>query len=219
MVREAEELFGFIAHNSPVGIYFIQDDRFLYVNPALARIFGYEPEELVDKVNPLDLVHPKDRNLVRAKIQQRLRGEVVHVHYEFRGVRKNGEVVYCEVFGSRMEMDGEPVIVGTLLDITRRKETEERLLWELGVKTAITGISRIMVSLSSTIEDIAEVVLDKARAITGSPHGFASVIDPSTEEEVRIVVTRAAKGCGMPVEEKVAFAKGMEGILVYGGMP
>ncbi len=205
-------LFKFIADHSPVGIYFFADHRFLYVNPALARIFGYTPEEIVGKLGPLDLTHPDDRPLVKLKIQQRIRGETEHVHYEFRGLRKDGEVIFCEALGSRVEHEGKAAIVGTLLDVTGRRKMEEKLWWELGVKSAISEISRTMVALSSTIEEIAKVVLDKAMALTGSPHGFASVIDPSTGKDMRLVITGGMKGCSLSVEGKmVAFSKGKDG--------
>ena len=205
-------LFRFIADHSPVGIYFLEGDRFIYVNPALARIFGYTPQEIVGKLGPLDITHPDDRSLVELKIRQRIRGDVKHVRYEFRGVRKDGEVIFCEALGSRVEHEGRPAIVGTLLDVTGRKRMEEKLWWELGVKSAISEISRTMVALSSSVEEIAEVVLDRARALTGSPHGFASVIDPSTGNDVRLVITEGMKGCSLSIEGKSkAFSKGKDG--------
>ncbi len=209
---ETEGLFRFIADHSPVGIYFFKDNRFVYVNPTLAHIFGYTPEEIVGKLGPLDLTHPEDRHLVRLKIHQRLRGGAEHVRYEFRGVRKDGRTIYCEALGSRVEVEGGPAIVGTLIDVTERKKMEEKLWWELGVKSSISDIARIMVALSSSVEEIAEVVLDKAQALTGSPHGFASVIDPATGGDMRIVVTEAMKGCSLAArEKKAAFARGKDG--------
>ena len=38
------------------GVYIVQDDRFQYVNPALAKIFGYTPETIVGQKGSLDLV-------------------------------------------------------------------------------------------------------------------------------------------------------------------
>ncbi len=213
MGTETERLFRFIADHSPVGIYFFRDNRFVYVNPALASIFGYTPEEIVGRLGPLDLTHPEDRHLVMLKIHQRLRGDVEHVRYEFRGIRKDGTTIYCEVLGSRVEMGGGLAIVGTLIDVTERKKMEERLRWELEVKSAISDIARVMVAFSSSMEEIAGVVLDRARALTGSPHGFASVIDPDEKGEVRLVTTGAMDDCRMTQKDKsVAFSRGRDGL-------
>jgi hypothetical protein len=49
------------------------------------------------------------------------------IHYSFRGVRKDGEVVDVEVLGNRTEIGGEPAVVGMVLDVTDRKRTAEML--------------------------------------------------------------------------------------------
>ncbi len=116
-----------IVNNAIVGVFLFQDDKFWYVNPALAKIFGYQPEEIMEKLGPLDLTHPDHRNLVTKQIQRRLRGEVEHARYTFRGLRKDGSSVYCEVFGSRINYRERPAIVGTLVDITKRRKAEEAL--------------------------------------------------------------------------------------------
>jgi PAS domain S-box-containing protein/putative nucleotidyltransferase with HDIG domain len=45
---------------------------------------------------------------------------------------------------------------------------------------AYLDISRVLIDYSSTIEEIAEVFLDKAKALTGSRFGFVNTIDPDT---------------------------------------
>ena len=59
--REGDDLFRVAVENSQVGFYVLREDSFLYVNQALADLFGYEREELQRDVKPMDLVHPEDR--------------------------------------------------------------------------------------------------------------------------------------------------------------
>lgn len=124
---ESEAKFRRLAEKSLVGIYLIQDGIFKYVNPRLAEIFGYSPEELTDKKGPRDLVIPEDVQLVEENIRKRISGEVESVHYTFRGTRKDGGIIYGEVYGSRTEYHNKPAIVGTVLDITERVRAEETL--------------------------------------------------------------------------------------------
>lgn len=126
-LRESEERFRLLAESSLVGIYLFQDDRFVYVNPALAAIFGYTVDEIVGKLSPFDLTHPDDRPLVRQNIRRRIGEEVQSLRYEFRGLRKDGTVVYLESHGGRLEYRNRPAILGTLVDITERKQIEEAL--------------------------------------------------------------------------------------------
>jgi two-component system, sporulation sensor kinase E len=43
----AELKFRTIADRSMVGIYIVQEGKFVYVNPRFAEVFGYTPEELI----------------------------------------------------------------------------------------------------------------------------------------------------------------------------
>lgn len=71
---QSEERFRVAAEGALVGIYIIGDDKLRYVNPVMAHLFGYEPEELIETVTPLELVHPEDRCGVAERMQRRLSG-------------------------------------------------------------------------------------------------------------------------------------------------
>jgi len=138
-LREAEKTFRILTENCPVGIYLFQDNVFKYVNPAFARIFGYNIHELVGKKGPRDLTYPDDWSIVEKNIKDRLTGKADFVHYTFRGMRREGEIFDAEVFGSRVIHQGRPAIMGTLLDITERKKYE-KMLQELARKDHLTGL-------------------------------------------------------------------------------
>jgi len=127
-LQESERKFKNLAEKSVVGIYVIQDDVFKYVNAKLAEILGYKPEELIGKADPEKVVHPEDWPMVRDNIQNRISGKVESIHSEFRGIRKNGEIYYAEVYGSATVYEDKPAVIGTLLDITERKKTEQMLI-------------------------------------------------------------------------------------------
>jgi two-component system cell cycle sensor histidine kinase/response regulator CckA len=126
-LEESETRFRTVTENSLTGVYILQEGRFLYVNPAFTQIFGYSREEIEQHLNPLDTVHPDDRAMVAERIRRRLDGHVDAMHYLFRGVRKDGVVIHCEVLGRRIDYRGAPVIIGTILDVTERKRAEDAL--------------------------------------------------------------------------------------------
>ncbi|MBI5098331.1 MAG: PAS domain S-box protein [Nitrospirae bacterium] len=128
MLLESEEKFRNLAEQSLVGIYLVQDEKFRYVNPVLAEIFGYAVEELIDKKQTVDLVLPEDLPVVRENVRRRESGEVQSIHYDFRGRKKNGEIIYVDVYGSKTLYQGRPAVIGTLLDITGRKHAEDRIM-------------------------------------------------------------------------------------------
>ncbi len=127
-LRESEYKFRQIAEFSLVGIYLIQDGLFRYVNPKLAEIFGYKREEVIDKLGPQDVTPPDSFKAVNNNILKRLKGEIESVHYEFQGLTKDKRIIDVEVYGAISRYKGKPAVIGTLLDITKRKRIESELI-------------------------------------------------------------------------------------------
>ncbi len=146
--RQSEERFRLLAESSLAGIYIIQDQKFAYVNQSIASTFGYTVDEIVDRLGPLDLTHPDDRPIVVENIRRRVQGEVREVHYDFRGVRKDGSIIHVEVHGSRIEYKGKPAVIGTLVDITERTRAEEALRQsELRYRTVVANAPVVLWAL------------------------------------------------------------------------
>lgn len=55
---ETKELFQTLTESALTGIYLIQDERFRYVNPAAAKMFGYTVAEVVNNLSPFDVAIP-----------------------------------------------------------------------------------------------------------------------------------------------------------------
>jgi PAS domain S-box-containing protein len=122
----SQEQFRLLAEKALVGIYMLQAGKFVYVNPKITEITGYSQEELIG-ATVLDLVVPEDRARVAENIQKRIQGEVDTIQYTLRGIRKDGVQIDFEVLGSKTDLNGEPAIIGTILDITERKRSQEAL--------------------------------------------------------------------------------------------
>jgi len=126
-LQESEEKFRSFSEQSLVGIYLIEDSIFKYVNPKFAEIFGYTVEECLNDMPFHDLVHPDDIATVEEQVRKRAYGEAQSVQYTFRGIKKSGDIIHVEIFGSSISVKGESVVTGTMLDITDRKQAEEAL--------------------------------------------------------------------------------------------
>src|SRR2546423_15181450 len=96
--RVSDDKFRLLVEHSLVGIYVIQDDRFVYVNPMMAEIFGFSREELTS-APLLDFVFKEDRGLVGENVRKRIQGQVESIHYTLRAVRKDGSVIHIEAHG------------------------------------------------------------------------------------------------------------------------
>jgi PAS domain S-box-containing protein len=125
-IASAEEKFRSLVEYSLVGIYIIQNGKYVYANPKLEEIFGYSRMELIGR-DVLDLIDEEDRDMVIDNIQKRLNKEIHTIQYSFKGIKKDRTRILVEVRGTKMEYNGELAIIGTLHDITEQKRSEEAL--------------------------------------------------------------------------------------------
>ncbi len=113
---EAESKFRSLVEKSMVGVYIIQKNKITYSNPRQQQIFGYEENEYVEDF--LDLIVDEDREKVRANFSKALQGSLPSIRYSVRGKHKEGHIIDLDVFGSGTQFQGEPAVIGTLVDIT-----------------------------------------------------------------------------------------------------
>lgn len=123
----SEKKFRALVEQSLTGIYTFNKERFLYVNKQFCEMFGYSQNEIINKFKPTQLVVNEDGEITDENIEKRLSGEVDSVRYVIRGIRKDKKILWMEVHGTHLKLDGEDVIAGTVLDITERIHAENKI--------------------------------------------------------------------------------------------
>ncbi len=116
---ESAELAQALLRCAGTGVYIVQNGKFQYVNPLFLELTGYSEPELLGKYS-LDLVHPEDRETVRKKAIDSLKGGS-SLPYEYRFVKKNGEIIWVLEKVTSTEYKGKRATVGSFLDITELK--------------------------------------------------------------------------------------------------
>ncbi|RLA92573.1 MAG: hypothetical protein DRG83_22290, partial [Deltaproteobacteria bacterium] len=171
LLHEVQTQHRAIVEQPLVGSYILTEDGILHVNEALARMFGYQPEELIGKTDPLEGIHPDDRSMVAAQLQRRLVGISEYAHYTFRGLRKDGSVIHCEAFGRKIQVGDKTAIAGVVLNISDRRTLEEQLrksqkIEVLGQMAASVAhdYANFMTTIMSNIE-VAMLKLDENGAV------------------------------------------------------
>jgi PAS domain S-box-containing protein len=133
---KAEAKFKAIVEQSLVGFYIIHNEKFAYVNPQFAKIFGYTQDELIDSYAEV-VIHPGDRERFRENLRIQMEGEKETLHYEATGLMKTGETIWIEVFCHGTLGEKTKAIMGTILDITKRKKAEIQLMYEKDLSSSI----------------------------------------------------------------------------------
>jgi two-component system cell cycle sensor histidine kinase/response regulator CckA len=126
-LRTAEAKYRALVEQSLMGVYIMQNDRLVYVNPKAAELLGYTQQEMIDAASPYNFVHEQDRPLVIDQISRLDPGRLPSVQLAVRGVRKDGEVIQVEAFCSVTEYGNERAILTTVHDISDRVKLEDQL--------------------------------------------------------------------------------------------
>ncbi len=124
--RQAEELFRILADSSPLGVYILQEGKFVYTNPQFQKFTGYSESELAGK-NSLSLVFPEDREKVRENTVRALKG-FANMPCEFQIVTRSGEVRWALETVESVEYKGKQATIGSYQDITEHKKMQEQLI-------------------------------------------------------------------------------------------
>lgn len=149
-VREGEHRFRVMIEQSVGGAYMIQDDIFGYVNPRLASIFGYGSQELIGR-SILRIVAPGDRPMVEKNIRQGIRGDRESTACTFTGLRKDGSEVEIGAHGARITWNGRPAIVGSLQDISERRQAERQ------IRRHVTELERALQTTMNVVAMLGEL--------------------------------------------------------------
>ena len=178
-LRDSEELARGMLAAATTGIYFLQDGMFLYVNRLFEEISGYTSDELVGK-HSLDYVHPDDKKAVRIKAIEVLKGQSSSP-YEARLIRKDSGIVWVSDRVASIQYKGKRSVLGTLMDITERKQAEEEIRRYTRQLEALFNIGAT-VSQTLNPEELLDSVLDTVLMVMGVEVGGIFLLDKQTNK-------------------------------------
>lgn len=169
-LRESEERFRTVVENAPEGVFIQTNQRFAYLNPAAAELFGANsPEELLGRP-VIDRFHPEcyERNRERIRC---LNEERVHVPLmEHVYLKMDGSPFDVEVTAAPFTYENDRGAIVFFRDIGKRKrDDEERRRLEARLRqtqkmeaigTLAGGIAHDFNNILSAVIGYSEISLD-----------------------------------------------------------
>jgi len=173
-LRESEDRFRSVVENSHDSILIVDDNfRIIYVNDEVERLSGYSKQEMIGQ-DFRKFLAECSVPLVQDRYVRRLRGEGVPAQYEFKTLRKNGEIGDVEIKTSYIvDRHGKMRIIAQLLDVTERKRIEEERTRFEERLSALNAYGQSL-NMAKNMEEIYKLTLDATEKTLGFE--YASVL-------------------------------------------
>jgi len=164
----------------PLNINRLEDGRCVLINQAFTRATGYTEADLLGKIWTECSIWANSGDRQRFLDELRKEGEIHEFEAAFR--TKDGRILYGLASAALIDVDGVPHSVNITRDITRRKQTEDRLRDSLrqlrrAVETTIQVLGMILGMKDPYTAGHQRRVADLARAIATELHLPAGKIE------------------------------------------
>ncbi len=167
-----------------------------YRRPTWFETLGYDPADAANRDSSSLLADPLDVGRVAEVIRKYLDRQIPEYRVEFAMRTKERGIRWFQSRGrATWDADGVPVrLMGSTVDITERKQSEERL-------RALFEVSHA-VSLSHGVEHVLQVAVDAVRKVTGA--AFAEIRVARTGQHVRGTSPTVTKALALETERFAA---------------
>jgi two-component system cell cycle sensor histidine kinase/response regulator CckA len=234
-LTESEGRYSALVEWSPEALVVHRKGKFVFVNPAAVKMFAAgSSDDLVGR-SVLDLVHADSYGEAQARVNERGDSNARMPTIEVRIVRLDGASIDVEAVGTPIIYDGEPAVLGSMHDITERKEADlalraerdraqryldaaEVILLALDVQGRITLVNRYARSIFGWTEaellgrDFIEVCVP-ARIRDQTREKLSSVLSESDTSVINNAIVTSS-GEERMIEWRTTFLRDEEGRVV-----
>ncbi|MHB8578555.1 MAG: PAS domain-containing protein [Ignavibacteriaceae bacterium] len=187
---KAEEIahLGFLDWDLQTNEVFLSDE--VYKLYGLTRGSHFTTPELVTKV-----VHPDDLKYVSEKLMAAI-NENQDYNVDHRIVRPDGEIIWVQAQGELVkDQSGKPVeLLGTILDITLRKNAENSLSKSFQTLNTLYAISK-QLGISLNIEDVGAKILESLESLLKWQRGSIWLLNKDKNELQLIAHSKMGLEC------------------------
>lgn len=175
---EAESKYRSLVEESQVGVFIVQDQQVVYANNRFAEVFGYYLNEVIG-MNPQKLA--KNKEFMAEMLQKGINQEKEAVHFQFQGLKKDGQEIEADVYSSPTLFRGRRALIGSILDITKNIEYQQELKKARdSALEASRAKSEFLASMSHEIRTPMNAILGMTDLL------WESELEPEQREYLRI---------------------------------
>jgi PAS domain S-box-containing protein len=147
-----------------------------YVSPQVTRLYGYEPEGLVDNDGIWEGVHPEDRERVKTACRELGRSTLpAEIELDYRATDAKGRGIHIRALVSTLGTDADPnaLLRGISFDVTRQKALEI----ELRQAQKLESVGRLAAGVAHEINTPVQFVSDSVHFVRDAMTDLVGLID------------------------------------------
>ncbi|HEX6087752.1 MAG TPA: PAS domain S-box protein [Thermoanaerobaculia bacterium] len=234
LLRTSEERYRLVSDTAQDAIFTIDEkSRITFCNPAVERMFGYRPEELIG--HTLDVIIPERlREAHRHGIERYLRTRQRNIPWtgvELPALHKDGHEFPCELSFGEWRGDGGTIFTGFARDVTERKRaleieqqaradaeaTKQQLERRADEEASFRHLASALTGAVEMTEVLYEIT-NRATLVTRADGVYVErILNIGAQKLVEVV---SSAGRGAPARGlRVAFPGSMTDEILSGGSP
>jgi PAS domain S-box-containing protein len=206
-LAESEERYRTVFENTGTATIIIEEDKTIsMVNIQSEKMYGYSKEEIENKVKWTDFVIPEDlERMKKYHIARRKTGEKAPTEYEFCLIDKKGNIK--DILLKIGMIPNTKKSVASLMDITERKQAEDRAKYLNLILRAIRSVNQLIVKEKDR-ERLLQGVCNNLIETGGCYSAWVALLDESGKLE-----TYAEAGIGKAILPMVEILKKGEPVV------
>ncbi|HYC94004.1 MAG TPA: PAS domain S-box protein [Thermoanaerobaculia bacterium] len=234
LLRASEERYRLVSETAQDAIFTIDEkSRITFCNPAVERMFGYKPEELIGR--KLDAIIPERlRDAHRHGVARYLRTRQRNIPWtgiELPALHKDGHEFPCELSFGEWSRDGQTIFTGFARDVTERKRaleieqqaradaeaTKHQLERRADEEASFRHLASALTGAVEMTEVLYEIT-NRATLVTRADGVYVErIVSIGTQKMVEVV---SSAGRGAPSRGlRVSFPGSMTDEILSGGSP
>jgi PAS domain S-box-containing protein len=199
VLRESEKRYSCFVENTLTGIYAIKSNQLNFCNKRFAEIFGYGRDDIY-QLGVHELFSSDKQWLVSGQMAMRANG--MAEEHTVKGKTRAGETIWLRRSLSVIDCQSEPMILGSIVDVTAQKNAEdglrcsERELSDLSEKLLLTqeaerkrialelhdGIGQSLTAIKLSVENALQVRGEKTPQQNGCMKGVVDKLCDAIKE-------------------------------------
>ena len=205
-LAQSERNYRVLFESTLDGIFVLDAEtmKAVLANQAAAKVYGFNSAEDAVGSNPLDFVHPEDKDRVTIIVVEDMFEKDLHRIVEVRSATKDGREVWISAIGTKTEYQGRSAGLLSIRDITARKQSEaekQRLEEQLHLSSRLAAVGELSAGIAHELNNPLAAIKGFAQLLIGGDD-----LDETVKKDLEAICMEAQRATKI-TQDLLSFAR------------